>query len=173
MPLTPIHIGFAVFVYSIFIFLDPIALVLGTILIDLEPIMNMIFNIGKLHGKLHSLLGIVVLTFPIAAISCGCFRLFKLHRYIKKFKWINSLISISLGLTSHIFFDGIVYSEMVVLYPFSPKTGLLLDLWSAQTNILILMILLCVGIVVLVVRYIINRYFKKNELETNMILEEN
>ncbi|NHK30481.1 MAG: hypothetical protein FK730_03965 [Asgard group archaeon] len=61
MPFTPFHLGFGVLLSAVFFpFIDPIALLLGTILIDLEPIFHLIFNVGQLHGVMHSLLGVIV-----------------------------------------------------------------------------------------------------------------
>jgi membrane-bound metal-dependent hydrolase YbcI (DUF457 family) len=172
MPFTPIHLGFAFFIYSIFVFLDPIALILGTILIDLEPLVHLIFNVGKLHGKFHSFLGVIVLTVPISVISWGCFKIFKLNRFFKDFNWVFSLISSFLALVSHIFFDTIIYPEMMLFYPFSTKTGFLFGLWSQRTDYLILVAMFCVGAAILILRFILKKYYGKSELENGRVEEE-
>ena len=172
MPFTPIHLGFAVFIFSIFIFLDPIALILGTILIDLEPIVHLIFNVGQLHGKFHSFLGVIVLTIPISVVSWGCYKLFKLDRFIKKFSWTFSLISSFLGLISHIFFDTIIYPEMMLFYPFSKDTSIMFGLWSQSTNLWILVGMFCTGAVILTLRIVLKKYYKKGELENREVEEE-
>ena len=165
MPFTPIHLGFAVFIVSIFVFMDPIALILGTILIDLEPIIHLIFGVGQLHGKFHSFLGIIVLIIPISVISWGCYKLFKLDRFIKKFSWTFSLISSFLGLFSHIFFDAIIYPEMMFLYPFSNQTGVLFGLWSSSINLWIFVGMFGVGGLILILRFILKKHYRKAEQE--------
>ena len=172
MPLTPIHLGFAIFIFSIFIFLDPIALILGTILIDLEPLVHLIFNVGQLHGKFHSFLGVIVLVIPISVISWGCFKIFKLDRFFKKFNWTLSLISSLLGLVSHIFFDTIIYPEMMLFYPFSSETSILFGLWSQNINLWILGGMFCAGAVILILRFILKKYYGKNEVENGKVEEE-
>ena len=172
MPFTPIHLGFAVFIYSIFIFMDPIALILGTILIDLEPIVHLLFNVGQLHGKFHSFLGVIVLTVPISVISWACHKLFKLDRFINKFNWTFSVLSSFLGLISHIFFDTIIYPEMMLLYPFSKDTSILYGLWSQNINLWILLGMLCAGAVILTFRIVLKQYYKKAEPENREVEEE-
>ncbi len=172
MPFTPIHLGFAIFIFSLFIFMDPIALILGTILIDLEPIVHLIFDVGQLHGKFHSFLGVIVLTIPISVISWGCFRIFKLDRFFKKFNWTFSLISSFLGLVSHIFFDAIVYDEMMFFYPFSNETSILYGLWSVSTNNWIFVGMFSVGALILLLRFILKKYYKTNEQENGRVEEE-
>lgn len=172
MPFTPIHLGFAVFVFSIFIFLDPIALILGTILIDLEPIVHLLFNVGQLHGKFHSFLGVIVLTIPISVISWGCYKMFKLDRYLRKFNWTFSILSSLLGLVSHILFDAIIYPEMMLLYPFSSETGILFGSWSQNTNLWILIGMLCAGTIILILRVILKKYYKRSDLENGRAEEE-
>ena len=165
MPLTPFHLGFGVFVFSILIFLDPIALLLGTILIDVEAFMRLILNLNPIHGILHSMLGVIVFFVPTVLISWGCYKIFKLEKYLRKFNWGISILSSLIGLFSHVFFDSIIYPEVMMFYPFSNKSGILLGTISEQMDYYLLVILFCVGIVILSIRYFIKRYRKKKEDE--------
>jgi len=171
MPFTPFHLGFGVFVFSILIFLDPIALLIGTILIDVEAFMRLVLNLTPLHGILHSLLGVMVFFLPTVLISWGCYKIFKLERYLRKFNWGISIISSLIGLFSHIFFDTILYSEMMMFYPFSRKKGILFGIISVRMDYYILTILFCTGIIVLGIRYMIKRYKNKKENENQLLGE--
>ena len=81
MPFTPFHFGFAFFLYSIFPFLDPIALLIGCVIIDIEPLFHLLFNVGELHGIIHSFLGVIVFLIPVSLISWLFFRWFKILRW--------------------------------------------------------------------------------------------
>ncbi|MHA2357166.1 MAG: metal-dependent hydrolase [Candidatus Heimdallarchaeaceae archaeon] len=163
MPFTPLHFGFGLFLYSVLLFLDPIALLLGTIMIDIEPIVYIIFGAGSLHGIFHSMLGVFVLLLPTTLISWGCHKLFKLEKYLGNFNWIIALISSFLGLFSHVFFDSIIYPEMMLFYPFSKETGFLFNLWSIEIDYYILGVMFCIGALILLLRFLIKRYRKKEK----------
>ena len=165
MPFTPFHLGFGVFVFSIFIFLDPIALLLGTIIIDIEAFMRLILNLYPLHGILHSLLGVLVFSVPTVLISWGCYKIFKLERYLPKFNWMISLISSLLGLFSHVFFDSIIYPEVMLFYPFTDKSGFLFGSISDRMDYYLLVILFCIGITILGIRHLIKQLRKKKKDE--------
>ncbi|MHA1952903.1 MAG: hypothetical protein ACXAAM_00005 [Candidatus Heimdallarchaeaceae archaeon] len=170
MPFTPFHLGFGVFVFSILIFLDPIALLLGTILIDVEAFMRLILNLDPLHGILHSMLGVMVFFIPTVLISWGCYKIFKLEKYLRKFNWGISIVSSLIGLFSHVFFDSILYPEVMMFYPFSNRSGILLGAISRRMDYNLLVILFCAGVIILSLRYFIKRYRKKKEDE-NLIVD--
>jgi len=161
MPFTPFHFGFAVFLYSIFPFLDPIALLLGCVIIDLEPLFYFLFNVGKPHGIVHSFLGIIIFLIPVSIISWLCFRWFKLENYIKPFNPYFSLLSSFLGIFSHIFFDTIIYPEMMFFFPFTKTRGILFGLWSSRVDYIILSVMFCIGVIIILIRFIIKKF--KNE----------
>jgi hypothetical protein len=162
MPFTPFHLGFGLFLYSVLFFLDPIALLLGTIIIDIEPIVYLLFNVGSLHGIFHSMLGVFVFLLPTTLISWGVHKLFKLERYLGKFNWIIAIVSSCLGLFSHVFFDSIIYPEMMLFYPFTKETGFLFNLWTLQIDQYILVAMFCIGCLILLSRYLIKKYRKKD-----------
>jgi hypothetical protein len=175
MPFTPFHLGFGVLLSSIFFpFVDPIALLLGTILIDLEPVVHLIFNVGQLHGVIHSLLGVIVFFIPISIISWGSFKLIgKFFDYHYNFKWYISLISSIVGLLSHIIFDAGLYSEMRLLYPFSNQTGYLFGYWTSNTAMISLSVMFAAGIIIIVIRFTLNHYKKKKTIVDKEIYEIN
>ena len=153
MPFTPIHFGFAIFIFSVLMFMDPIALLIGTVIIDLEPIFYLITGIGQIHGIMHSALGVLVFFIPTSFISWLCYRYIKLERFFPKFNIYISLISGTIGLFSHVIFDGILYSEIMFLYPFSKQAGMLYNIIPFSAVYWILGIMFILGIVILGVRY--------------------
>lgn len=161
MPFTPVHFGFAIFVFSILPFIDPIALLIGTVIIDVEPIFYLITGIGQMHGIMHSTLGVIVFFIPTSFISWLCYKYFKLDRYLPKYNIYISLLSGILGLFSHIFFDAILYSEIVFFYPFSNTGGTLYNLISPFADYFILGIMFLVGALILGVKYYLKYQQKK------------
>lgn len=170
MPFTPIHLGFAIFVFGIFPFMDPIALLIGTVIIDLEPIFFLITGIGQMHGIMHSTLGVLVFFLPTSFISWLCYKYLKLEKYLPKFNIYISLISGIIGLFSHIIFDAILYPEIMFFYPFSKETGILFNIIPFAAVYWILGIMFLVGTIVIILRYYIKKTRKKaTEEKTDLI----
>lgn len=165
MPFTPVHFGFAIFIFSILLFIDPIALLIGTVIIDVEPIFYLITGIGQMHGIMHSTLGVMVFFIPTSFISWLSYKYLKLDRYLPKFNIYISLLSGILGLFSHIFFDAILYSEIMFFYPFSQTSGILNNLISSSAVYLILGIMALVGALILVLKYYLKYQQKKKKEE--------
>ncbi|MBY9001527.1 MAG: metal-dependent hydrolase [Candidatus Heimdallarchaeota archaeon] len=164
MPFTPVHFGFAIFVFSIMLFMDPIALLIGTIIIDVEPIFYLITGIGQMHGIMHSTLGVIVFFIPSSFISWLGYKYLKLDRFLPKYNVYISLLSAILGLFSHIFFDAILYNEIMFFYPFSETNGTLYNLISPSAVYPILGIMFLVGALILGLRYYL-KYQKKKRIE--------
>lgn len=168
MPFTPFHLGFGVLLIAICPFFDPIALLLGTILIDLEPLFHLLFGVGQLHGVFHSVLGVLVLFFPISVISWGSYKLIsKWFNYQYKFRWYLSLISGLLGLFSHILFDAGLYPEMMLFYPFTKQTGFLFGYWDSRISMIALSVMFVVGVIILAIRMALKYYKKKKRVALN------
>jgi uncharacterized membrane protein len=173
MPFTPFHIGFAVLVYALFPFLDPIALVLGTILIDSEGIFYLLTEIGSLHGPMHSVLGVLVLFIPITVISWGSFKLLgKMTNREYPFNWWWSLLSGFVALISHVIFDAGLYGEMMLFYPFTKETGYLYGFWDNTTAIITLVAMFALGAIIIAVRILVKQKKKKEEKEGEEKTEE-
>ena len=164
MPFTPVHFGFAIFIFSILPFVDPIALLIGTVIIDVEPIFYLITGIGQMHGIMHSTLGVIVFFIPTSLMSWLSYKYLKLDRYIPKYNVYISLLSGILGLFSHIFFDAILYSEIMFFYPFSNTSGSLYNLTSSSAVYLVLGIMALVGALILGAKYYL-KYQQKKKIE--------
>lgn len=170
MPFTPMHLGFGIFLFSILPFLDPIALLIGTVIIDLEPIFYLITGIGNMHGIMHSTLGVIVFFIPTSFISWLSYKYLKLEKYLPKYNIYLSLLSGIIGLFSHVIFDAILYSEIMFFYPFSNQSGFLHNAIPSQAVYIILGVMFAVGIPILGIKhYLRYKQKKKAEEQTDLI----
>ncbi|MHA1198695.1 MAG: hypothetical protein ACTSQF_05010, partial [Candidatus Heimdallarchaeaceae archaeon] len=64
---------------------------------------------------------------------------------------------------SHVIFDGILYSEIMFLYPFSKQAGMLYNIIPFSAVYWILGIMFLVGIVILGLRYYLKNLRNKKE----------
>ncbi len=162
MPFTPFHLGFGVLLYALLSFLDPIALLLGTVIIDLEPAFYLLFGIGQLHGVLHSFFGVIVFTIPLSFISWVVSKLLlRFFRLDLRFRWHFSLLSSFLGLVSHILFDAGLYPEMMLLYPFTRRTGYLFGFWDNRLAMILLSVMFLLGVIILAVKFLLKKINKR------------
>ncbi|MHA1303536.1 MAG: metal-dependent hydrolase [Candidatus Heimdallarchaeaceae archaeon] len=177
MPFTLYHIGFAILLIAIFPRLDFVALFLGTVMMDIEPLIYILFGLGELHGVFHSLLGVITLFIPIVCMSKIINMFLESQIGVNvNFSWGYSIFSSLLGLLSHILFDAIIYPEMMFFYPFSQRTGFLFGLWSSRVDYLILVIMAVVGLCIYVIRkpmYKCIRSLKENKRDENKKKEKN
>ena len=62
MPFTLFHLGVSILIQSLFLFLDPLGLFMGTVLADGEGFLSIILPDSgiPLHGHWHSLIGAIV-----------------------------------------------------------------------------------------------------------------
>jgi len=119
LPFTPFHIGHAIITYSIFDKLDFIALLYGSILVDIEPFLVLSLNLPyPLHGPIHSIIGVLAIT-PLIYIATLITKLvlsrigFSLGKSSRKIIFASILI----GGYTHIILDGFLYSEMNLAWP--------------------------------------------------------
>ena len=120
MPFTPFHIGHAVITYSIFDKLDFIALLYGSILVDIEPFLILFLNLPyPLHGPIHSIIGILAIT-PLIYIITLITKLIlsKMGFSLRKNSRKIVIASILIGGYTHITLDAFLYSEMNLAWPF-------------------------------------------------------
>ncbi|MFX0124378.1 MAG: hypothetical protein ACFFAE_12120 [Candidatus Hodarchaeota archaeon] len=130
MPFTPFHWGISIFIQGLLIFLDPVALFVGSIIPDIEGITAWFILPGMglpLHGPLHSFTGALFLGLLTGITSWASFR-YVLPYLVEQFQ-LNlpfslpeyslrcSLLSAFLGTFSHILLDAPLYSEMDLIYP--------------------------------------------------------
>ena len=165
MPFTPFHFGFGVFVFALCPFVDLPAILVGTVIIDIEGILYLLFKIGREHGYTHSLLGVMIYLIPTTFISWVIYKIYQ--RITKKefrFNWILSGISSLLGLISHVIFDGSLYPEMMIFYPFSQVRGHIYGIMSYQTIIVMLTMMFGVGAMIVMVKSILRVKLGRNLL---------
>jgi len=123
MPFTPFHVGPALLIFGVFAFLDPIALIYGSILVDLEPIFIVFFlRAGALHGPVHSIVGVILLLPVVFAVTLITRRLFPFVDSLfvsksKKFTYKTTVLSVLIGVYSHITLDSFLYPELNLLWP--------------------------------------------------------
>lgn len=132
MPFTPFHLGAAMVVkpfanssFSLLIF------GFTQIMMDIEPLLGLIYGWDILHGPSHTLLGALGIGLCVAAIPATPY-LYAL-RYIdselkfaemdwmivskRNFSYRVRLISALYGSLSHVLLDGLMHHD---LYPFAP-----------------------------------------------------
>ena len=123
MPFTPFHVGPALLIHGILAFLDPIGLIFGSVLVDLEPMIILLFlRAGALHGPVHSIVGVILLLPLVFAVTLITRRLFPFVDSLflsksKKFTYQTTVLSILIGVYSHIILDSFLYPELNLLWP--------------------------------------------------------
>ncbi|MEQ9450805.1 MAG: zinc dependent phospholipase C family protein [Pseudomonadales bacterium] len=128
MPFTPIHLGPAAFLKSI---LGPrfSFVVFGgsQVLIDLEPLIQIIRGADVLHGPSHTLLGALVFGVLASLLGKPIGEYFlQLIRYTDtRIAWAASCCGAFLGTFSHILLDGIMHADMSPWVPLSQSNTLL------------------------------------------------
>jgi len=132
MPFTPFHFGPALLIYGVFVFLDPIALIYGSILVDLEPAIVMFLRLNyPLHGFTHSIVGVFLLL-PIVYVATVVTRRllpdidFFFTSKSRKFTLNITVASALIGSFSHVFLDSFLYQEMNLAWP--------LPYWNSLLN---------------------------------------
>ncbi len=124
MPFTPFHVGPALFIYSLLLFLDPFALIFGATFPDLEGLAYFISGGTTPHGALHSILGSTLLALLLVVpVSIACWKII-----VKAFPGTRGpktkivVASALLGVYSHILLDStlpaIFYSDVNLAWPF-------------------------------------------------------
>jgi membrane-bound metal-dependent hydrolase YbcI (DUF457 family) len=123
MPFTPLHLGPAIlFGFLLFSYIDFPTFIIANVILDIEPFLNLYFNIGNsLHGFFHSFIGASIVALIISPI------MFYLRKPLKKllesfglkqktsFKKIL-LASLS-GVYLHVFLDSFLYSDIKPFFP--------------------------------------------------------
>ncbi len=130
LPFTPFHWGISILIQSLLIFLDPLALFIGSIAPDIEGITALFILPGMelpLHGPLHSFTGAIFLGIITGIFSWLCFKYvfpllvdqfhLDLPFTIPTYSFRCSLSSALIGTLSHIILDAPLYNEMDLLYP--------------------------------------------------------
>ncbi len=132
MPFTPYHLGPALlFGLLLFPIVDITALLLSSVLVDVEPLYVIMFAPGlPLHGILHTYIGATGIAILNAVIVWSLRNW--IHQILAIFKidqnssFIRIFGTSLLGTYSHIFLDSFIYPEMNPLFPLmgNPFMGL-------------------------------------------------
>ena len=123
MPLTPFHLGPALF-FGLLVFsaVHLPTFFVANVLVDLEPFFVLFFRLEyPLHGFFHSLLGgsIVAVVLSLVMVKVderiqNMMRFFKLRqKYSKRSIWLASF----LGVYLHIFLDSFLYTDIKPFFP--------------------------------------------------------
>jgi len=129
MPFTPFHWGVSVLFQTLFIFLDPVALFIGSIAPDIEGITALFILPGlglPLHGTLHSFFGATILGLITGISSWASFKHFiprileitSTDLSLPQYSLKTSILSAFIGTYSHIILDSPLYGEMELFFPF-------------------------------------------------------
>jgi len=159
MPFTPFHFGPALLLCGIFVFLDPIALIYGAILVDLEPAIVIFLRLNyPLHGLMHSIIGVFLLLPIVYVATVATRRLlpdidFFFTSKGRKFAFWLTAVSALVGSFSHIFLDSFLYPEMNLAWP--------LPYWNPLLNIELILLVyeFCwVALVIAIPLIVLRRY---------------
>ena len=154
MPLTPLHPGPALILWGVFPkFFNLWALFLGSVVMDVEPVLGLLLTGSSYHGPLHTILGAISGSLLIAVI------LWQFRRELKsislKFK-IRQTFSFPVLFFSalvawliHIFFDGLSHADVLPFWP-SEYNPILIGHTAYWPTSLILLILLIIGLIIII-----------------------
>ncbi len=139
MPFTPIHLGIAVPVKAVsekkFSFL---IFAWAQVVMDLQPLVVMLTQLGKVHGWSHTFLaalGLGALTSVSGKFAIeGLAKLLKIGRDGRAVAvpWKVANLSALFGTVSHVLLDALIYPEMTPFWPFSQTNPLYFGIGSYQ-----------------------------------------
>lgn len=163
MPLTPFHLGPALFLGLIFFrHLNLPAFLIANVIVDIEPFFVLLFGLDyPLHGFFHSFLGgsLIALVLYLAMV--------RMYPYVKKamdtfgvgqeMSRKKIMLSCFFGVYLHIILDSVLYTDIMPFFPFGVNPFLSLGIGGS------LVYLFCViGFVLGIVLFGI-RVFKKEK----------
>jgi membrane-bound metal-dependent hydrolase YbcI (DUF457 family) len=123
MPLTPFHLGPALFFgLLLFRYLNFPAFLVANVIVDIEPFFVLFLGLQyPLHGFFHSFLGGTVLG-VVTAVGIYLLRdwsnkILAMFKVQQKSSFTQIFYTSVLGVHLHIFLDSFLYSEMNPFYP--------------------------------------------------------
>jgi len=166
MPFTFFHWFLSLLLQTCFMLLDPVALFVGSVIIDIEGIAS-IFLFRELnlplHGPFHSFLGALVSGFFVGLCSWLFFRsvlpfIIEISRIevsfsLPTFSLKLSLISSYIGTFSHILLDAPLYNDMNPWYPITSIENPFLNIVDGSFIYLFCVICFFLGLSLLFIRY--------------------
>ena len=170
MPFTPYHLGPALlFGCLLFPIVDIAALLLSSVLVDIEPLYVIMFAPGlPLHGILHTYVGatgIAILNAVIVwVLRAWIGQILAIFKIDQNSSFIRIFGTSLLGTYSHVFLDSFLYPEMNPLFPLMGNP--LLGLVSSAAVYQFSTICLFLGLVLYLARFLVIpmvRRFNTNE----------
>jgi membrane-bound metal-dependent hydrolase YbcI (DUF457 family) len=132
MPFTPYHVGPALLVALImYPLLDIPTFIVANLILDIEPLFNLLFSNNRLHGQFHSLTFGLIPAIILAALMHFSRRFTKpivIERRLPQNPSFKDLLLTSVvGVWLHVLLDAFLYSEISLIYPveFNPLLNLL------------------------------------------------
>lgn len=128
IPFTLFHIGPVVALALLLTFLDPVSLILGATLLDVEPFYFYLFGYGSgYHGMLHSLIGaglfglliIAPISYFVWIVIENITSELPMDKSIRRPKRELMIVSVLLGTYSHVFLDAIIHPDVNLAWPFT------------------------------------------------------
>jgi hypothetical protein len=154
MPLTPLHPGPALILGGLFPkILNLWALFLGSVVMDIEPVVGIIFTGYSYHGFFHTILGAISGSLLVAVILWQ-FRKelnsisLKL-RLRQTFSFPVLFFSTLVAWLIHIFFDSLSHVDVLPFWP-SEHNPILIGHTTYWPSSLILLILLIIGLIIII-----------------------
>ncbi|MGV9168419.1 MAG: hypothetical protein ACOC38_00570 [Promethearchaeia archaeon] len=160
MPFTPFHFGPAMLLAFLFFpFFDVAALLLSSVIIDIEPFGVIFLGFpGPLHGILHTLLGATVMGILVALLiyilKMPVQKILSLFKIQQDMKVGRSIYTSLFGTYLHVLLDAFLYAEMNPFFPLlgNPLYGLV----SASGIYTFCTIGFLIGILVFLFRFVLN-----------------
>lgn len=123
MPLTPFHIGPAIFFGMLFSrYLNFPALIVSSVIVDIEPFLVIVLGLDyPMHGFFHSLLGgsILALTVSLSVMRFkgSADKMMDFLRMKQEMSSRSVFIAAFSGVYLHIFLDSFLYTDIKPFFP--------------------------------------------------------
>jgi membrane-bound metal-dependent hydrolase YbcI (DUF457 family) len=159
MPFTPYHFGPGLLLgVVLFPFLDFSTILIASVVLDVEPLAVMIFNLPfEIHGFFHTYLGATIvacflsaIVYPFRTYLNKIVSFFGLHQE-SSFRHI--LPASIIGTYSHVFLDSFLYSEMNPFFPLLGNPFVAYIQFAVVYNVCIVMGLAGLGLYIVRVLY--------------------
>jgi membrane-bound metal-dependent hydrolase YbcI (DUF457 family) len=120
MPFTPLHLGAGAVLKGV---LDThfsfVVFAISQLLIDLEPLVRLLYGQQSLHGFSHTFIGaaLVGIVATLTGKPIGELILRLVNSDQQSITWRASILGAFCGTSSHIFIDGIMHADMQPWFP--------------------------------------------------------
>jgi branched-subunit amino acid ABC-type transport system permease component len=171
MPFTAFHLGPTLLIgILLFPFFDLAALLLCSVIVDLEPLYVTLFARGlPLHGFFHTFLGGTIVGIIVAiilwAVRGFVQELLAIFKIEQRSSFAKMLYTYLFSINFHIFLDSIFHADMQPFFPliFNPFYGLISQAIINQ----LCTVCMILGLTIYVHRFIIHSVNKENERFTD------